>query len=124
MYSQRLGKKYVETNKFREIIDGGLILCGGSDSDVCDYNPFVGIHSAVNHPVKKHRISLYEAIKMYTLNGAYAIFEENNKGSLEIGKLADIIILDTDIFKIDTENIDKVKVLCTIKSGKILYNVI
>lgn len=124
MYSQRLGKKYVETNKFREIIDGGLTLCGGSDSDVCDYNPFVGIHSAVNHPVKKHRISLYEAIKMYTVNGAYAIFEENNKGSLEIGKLADIIILDTDIFEMDTENIDKVKVLCTIKSGKILYNAI
>ena len=61
---------------------------------------------------------------MYTVNGAYAIFEENNKGSLEIGKLADIIILDTDIFEIDTENIDKVKVLCTIKSGKILYNAI
>ena len=124
MYSQRLGKKYVETNKFREIIDGGLTLCGGSDSDVCDYNPFVGIHSAINHPVKKHRISLYEAIKMYTINGAYAIFEENNKGSLEIGKLADMIILDTDIFEIDTESIDKVKVLCTIKSGKILYSTI
>jgi len=79
MYSERLGKRYVETNKFREIIDSGLVLCGGSDSDVCDYNPFVGIHSAVNHPVKKHRISLYEAIKIYTINGAYAIFEENNK---------------------------------------------
>ena len=39
MYSERLGKKYIETNKFREIIDGGLTLCGGSDSDVCDYNP-------------------------------------------------------------------------------------
>ena len=124
MYFERLGKRYVETNKFREIIDSGLTLCGGSDSDVCDYNPFVGIHSAVNHPVKKHRISLYEAIKMYTINGAYAIFEENNKGSLEIGKLADIIILDRDIFEIDTESIDEVKVLCTIKSGKILYNTI
>ena len=71
-----------------------------------------------------YRISLYEAIEMYTINGAYAIFEENNKGSLEIGKLADIIILDRDIFEIDTESIDEVKVLCTIKSGKILYNTI
>lgn len=124
MYSQRLGEKYIETNKFREIIDEGVILCGGSDSDVCEYNPFIGIYSAVNHPVKKHRISLYEALKMYTINAAYAIFEEDAKGSLEVGKLADIIILDTDIFKIDIENIDKVKVLCTIKSGKILHSVI
>ena len=67
---------------------------------------------------------MYEAIRIYTINGAYAIFEENNKGSLEIGKLADIIILDTDIFEIDKESIDKIKVLCTIKSGKILYNAI
>lgn len=122
MYFQRLGKYFNQTNKFREIIDAGVIVCGGSDSDVCEYNPFIGIHSAVNHPVRSHRISLYEAIQMYTSNAAFAIFEEKNKGSLEIGKLADIIILDREIFSMDEREIDKTRVLCTIKSGKILHN--
>lgn len=122
MYYQRLGEKYRETNKFREIIDGGVILCGGSDSDICDYNPLIGIHAAVNHPVKEHRVTLYEAIKMYTINAAYAIFEEEKKGTLRTDKIADIIILDRDIFRINMGNINNVKVQCTIKSGKILYN--
>lgn len=124
MYFERLGKKYIEINKFCEIIDGGLILCGGFDSDVCDYNFFVGIYLVVNYFVKKYRISLYEVIRIYIINGVYVIFEENNKGSLEIGKLVDIIILDIDIFEIDKESIDKIKVLCIIKFGKIFYNVI
>ena len=59
---------------------------------------------------------------MYTINAAYAIFEEEKKGTLKSGKIADIIILDRDISKINKENIDSVKVQCTIKSGKILYN--
>lgn len=122
MYRQRIGDRYVETNKFREIIDNGVVLCGGSDSDICDFNPWVGIHAAVNHPVKEHRITLPEALKMFTINGAYSIFEENIKGSLEEGKLADIIILDRDLKQVKNEELDMVKVLCTIKSGEILFN--
>lgn len=122
MYNDHLGENYKNTNRFREILDAGITLCAGSDSDVCSYNPFLGIHAAVNHPVSSHRISLQEALKMYTLNAAFAISEENIKGSLKPGKLADIIILNDDITKIPSDRLDEVNVLCTIKSGEILFN--
>lgn len=122
MYEQRLGNKYTRTNRFREIWDAGVCICGGSDSDVTPASPMLGIHSAVNHPVEEHRISLEEAIKMFTYNGAYAIFEENKKGSLEVGKLADIVVLDCDIFDISKEKLKEVQVAVTIKSGEILHN--
>lgn len=122
MYEQRLGKKYIRTNCFREILNAGICICGGSDSDVTPANPMLGIYSAVNHPVKEHRVSLQEAVKMFTYNGAYAVFEENQKGSLEEGKLADIIILDCDIFNIPKEKLKDVKVTATIKAGEILHN--
>lgn len=122
MYAQRLGKNYVRTNMFREIIDRGVCLIGGSDSDVTDYNPMVGISAAVNHPVENHRISVYEALEMYTSKAAYGIFEEGKKGTLEAGKLADIIILDQDILSTPNYMLDQVKVIATIKSGDIIYN--
>lgn len=122
LYAERLGNKYTYTNPFKQIIDEGVIICGGSDSNVTEPNPLLGIHSAVNHPVKKHRINLYEALKMFTWNGAYSIFEEDIKGSLEIGKLADIVILDTDISSVPMDKIKNINISLTIKSGEILYN--
>lgn len=123
MYFERLGQNYVKTNMFREIIDCGVLLVGGSDSDITDYNPLVGISAAVNHPVEKHRITVYEALEMYTSNSSYAIFEEDIKGTLESGKLADIIILDRDILCVDQSLIDRTKVVTTIKSGDIIYKI-
>lgn len=122
MYAQRLGENYIRTNMFREIIDRGVCLIGGSDSDITDYNPMVGISAAVNHPVESHRISVYEALEMYTSKAAYGIFEEEKKGTLEAGKLADVIILDHDILSTPFEMLDQVKVAATIKSGDIIYN--
>lgn len=124
MYEQRLGKNYVKTNMFREIIDKGVCLVGGSDSDITEYNPMIGIASAVNHPVKQHRISVYEALEMYTCKAAYAIFEEEKKGTLEVGKIADIVLLDSDILSTPHDALNQVKVKATIKSGDILYNTI
>lgn len=122
MYNKRLGEKYKDTNKFREVIDNGVLLCGSSDSDVNDYNPFISISAAVNHPIASHKISVYEALEMYTCNGAYAIFEEDKKGTLENGKIADIIILDRDILNTEADKIVETKVITTIKNGQILYN--
>ncbi|HZK70911.1 MAG TPA: amidohydrolase [Clostridia bacterium] len=118
----RLGEHYRDTSPFREIISEGVIICGGSDCDVTPADPLLGIYSAVNHPVENHRINVYEAIKMFTVNGAYAIFEEDKKGTLEIGKLADIAILDNDILHIEINKIKDIKVLTTIKSGKIIFS--
>ena len=59
---------------------------------------------------------------MYTCNGAYAIFEEEEKGTLEVGKLADVIILGGDIMMTKKEKIQDMSVLSTIKSGELIYN--
>lgn len=121
LYQERLGEKYQLTNPFREIMSEGVVVCGGSDCDVTPADPILGICSAVNHPVEKHRVDMFSAIKMFTCNGAYGIFEENRKGSLEAGKQADIVILDRDIMKIEKESIKDIRVNYTIKSGNILF---
>lgn len=122
LYRERLGEKYQLTNPFSEIVREGVVVCGGSDCDVTPADPLLGIYSAVNHPVEKHRVDIFNAIKMFTCNGAYGIFEENRKGSLEAGKLADVIILDKDIMKVKKEKIKDIKVVKTIKSGNIIYD--
>ena len=122
LYAKRLGDNYKITNPFREIIEAGVVVCGSSDCDVTPADPLLGIYSAVNHPVEEHRVDLYDAIKMFTINGAYAIFEEESKGSLEVGKIADLVILDTDIMETPEDKIDKIAVNTTIKNGKIILN--
>ena len=66
-------------------------------------------------------MTVEEAVKYYTMGSAYASFEEDIKGSLTVGKLADIVILDKDIFTIDKEEILNTKVVTTIVGGKIVY---
>lgn len=122
LYNERLGDNYRITNPFKQIVSEGVIVCGGSDCDVTPADPLLGIHSAVNHPVKEHRIEVYDAIKMFTINGAYGIFEDKKKGTIEIGKLADIVILDEDILTVEKERIKDIKVNTTIKNGKIIFN--
>lgn len=121
MYENRLNSNYKKTNEFRKIFDEGIIVCGGSDSDLTPIDPILGIHAAVNHPVIENSISVEEAIKMFTINAAYAVREENKKGSIEIGKIADLVILDKDIYKINTKSVITTQVIGTIKNGKFLY---
>lgn len=121
MYEKRMGKEYTRANPFRSIIDSGVMICGGSDSDVTSANPLLGIHGAVNHPVEQHRVTVREALQMYTVNGAYAICREKEKGTLEEGKKADVVILDRDILRTPVHEIKEVQVRTTIKSGRIVY---
>lgn len=121
MYNMRIGERYIDTHPFKEIIDSGVVICGSSESDVTPIGPTLGIHAAVNHTAISHRVELMDAIKMFTINGAYAVFEEKTKGSLEVGKTADIVILDNDIMSVPRDRIKDVKVKATIKSGCILY---
>lgn len=120
LYEVRLGDWYKKTNPFRQIFEAGVLMCGGSDCDVTPADPILGIHAAVNHPVSEHQLPLMEAIKMFTINGAYAIFEEDRKGTLERGKMADVVVLDRDILKVPQETIKDILVTETIKSGEIV----
>jgi len=123
MYEQRLGSNRLKlSNPYRKLLDEGIKVAFGSDCGYCPpwpFNPLYGIWSAVNHPIKESRINLEEAVKCYTLYGAYASFEEDIKGSIEPGKLADLAILSEDLTSIPPEQIKNVKVDLTMVGGKI-----
>jgi predicted amidohydrolase YtcJ len=121
MYEQRLGSDRNKLNNpYRILLDEGIVVAFGSDG--MPFNPIYGIWSALNHGIKDARINLIEAIKCYTLNGAYASFDEDTKGSLEAGKLADVAVIDRDLTKIKPENVRDAKIYMTIVNGKILYH--
>jgi hypothetical protein len=129
---KRIGKERIQmTYPFKSLLDSGVKLCFGTDWTVAPLNPLLGIYAAVTrrtlddkHPdgwIPKQKISVEEAIKCYTLNNAYASFEENIKGSIEVGKLADLVVLSDDILTIDSKKIKDVIVEMTIFDGKIIY---
>ena len=99
----------------------GVVVCGGSDSDVTEPRPLLGIHASVNRAVPEHDLTIRQAIEMYTVNGAYALFEDKRKGMLMPGYLADIVVLDRDILRGPKEQLEQTCVTVTIKSGSVLY---
>lgn len=123
MYEVRLGRKRaLQTNPFRRILDSGIVVAGGSDCDVMPIDPILGIHAAVNHPNEASGVTPYEALKMYTINAAIGVFEENVRGTLEENKLADIVVLDNNPLNVRKDVIKDIKVVYTIKNGRILYD--
>ncbi len=100
----------------KSLKDAGARLTLSSDWNVSTLNPFVGIQNAITRIPQN--ILLEEAIKAYTINGAYIMRQEDKVGSLEVGKLADFIVLDNDIFTIPSNQINKTKVILTIFNGK------
>ena len=125
VYGKTLGPARLERSfPWRSMVTSGARLAFSSDWPVADMNPFLGIHSALTRGGlvgPQNTVSLEDAIKGYTINAAYASFEEDIKGSLEAGKLADIIILSDNLFEIDHDYIKKVEPLITIIGGKEVY---
>lgn len=128
----RIGYKRCQTTyAFKSLLDAGTCLAMGSDWPVAPLNPLTGIYAAVTRRTidgknpdgwfPEQKISLEEAIKGYTINGAYATFEDDIKGSLEVGRLADIVVLSEDLFSIPSEKIKDANVIYTILGGKIIY---
>jgi predicted amidohydrolase YtcJ len=113
----------------KSYIENGIIEGAGSDVPVTPISPWWGIYAAVMRKemttgeilAPEERLTVPEAIKLYTLNGAYVGFEEKDKGSLEAGKLADFIVIDRDIFRVDPEQLKDVKVLTTYVSGRPVF---
>ena len=120
------------TYAFRSLLDTKTIIAGGSDWPVSPPTPLEGIYAAVTRRtlddkqpkgwIPEQKITVGEALRCYTYNAAFAEFEEHHKGTLEVGKLADIVILDADIFKTAPEKIRDMHVVKTIVGGKIVYS--
>lgn len=104
----------------KSLTDSNARLTLSSDWNVSTLNPFVGIQNAVTRAPQN--ISLEKAIEAYTINGAYVMRQENKVGSLEVGKLADFVVLDRDIFSISTSQIKNTKVIRTVFNGKEIYS--
>jgi predicted amidohydrolase YtcJ len=112
-------------------LDSKANLVFGSDWYVAPPTPLMGIYAAVtrrtldnkneNGWIPEQKITVEEALRAYTINGAYASFEENIKGSLEPGKLADFVVLEKDITTIPPPEIKDVTVLVTVVGGKAVY---
>jgi predicted amidohydrolase YtcJ len=121
LYEARLGKRRLrQNNPFRALLDEGIRVPFGSDG--MPFHPLYGIHSAVNHYIKDSRISIEEAVRCFTLDAAYSSFEDDLKGSIEPGKLADITVLENDLVEVPSEEIKDVLVCLTMVGGDILYS--
>ena len=128
---KRIGPERAKTTyAFRSLLDTGATLAFGSDWDVAPMSPLMGIYAAVTrrtldgkHPdgwVPEQKITVAEAVRAYTMGSAYASFEDNIKGSIEPGKLADFVVLSDDIFAIDPVKIADTKVAVTIFDGRVI----
>jgi predicted amidohydrolase YtcJ len=102
----------------KKIASMGGMLLGGSDSPVQHFNPFLQIQGMVSFPLPDQRLGVYEALRTYTYNAAYSTFEENERGTLKEGKIADFAVLNKNPFEIEPDEIQNVKVLSTYMDGQ------
>jgi predicted amidohydrolase YtcJ len=127
---KRLGEYRAKEGAYvwRKLIDSGAIICNGTDAPVEDVDPIKSFYASVTRRLAdgtefypEQKMTREEALKSYTMNGAYAAFEEKIKGSITNGKLADITILSNNLLKVPDEEILKTQVLYTIVGGKVKY---
>jgi predicted amidohydrolase YtcJ len=126
----RLGPKRAEEGAYvwQKLMKSGAMVTNGTDAPVEDVDPIASYYASVSRKVKDgsvfypdQRMTRMEALKSYTINGAFAAFEENSKGSLKAGKYADMVILSNDIMTIPEGEIPSAQVLYTIVGGKVRY---
>jgi predicted amidohydrolase YtcJ len=105
----------------RTLVRAGGLVAGGSDSSVTPLGPMIGIHAAVNHSNPAERVSVQEALELYTINAARIGFTESDIGSLEVGKLGDLVILGDDPFQVNPGRIKDIPVEMTVVGGDVVY---
>ncbi len=128
---RRLGllRSKIGAYAWKALLNQGVTIVNGTDVPVEDINPIDNFYASVTRKrldngmefFVENRMSREEALKSYTIDAAYGAFEEDNKGSLEVGKYADIVILDTDLLSCDDLDIPKTEVVYTLVGGKVLF---
>ena len=129
---KRIGHERAKTSyAWRTFLDQGVRLAFGSDWTVAPLNPMTGLYAAVTRATldgknpggwfPEQKLTLEEAIQAYTMGSAYAEFREKEEGSLTVGKLGDVVVLDSDLFSIAAERLKDAAVRYTIVGGKVVY---
>lgn len=119
------------TYPFKTLLERGTVLAFGSDHPIAGLNPMNGIYRAVTRLAEDRKpeggwsawekLSVADSIKAYTIGSAYQMYNETITGTLEEGKLADIVVLDRNLFEVDPEEILETKVVMTMFDGKVIY---
>ncbi len=126
----RLGPKRAEEGAYvwQKLMKSGAVVTNGTDAPVEDVDPIASYYATVSRKTKDgsvfypdQRMSRMEALKSYTLNGAFAAFEDGSKGSLKPGKYADVVVLSKDIMTIPEDEIPTAQVVYTVVGGKVRY---
>ena len=107
-----------QLNPIKTFADNGIMVSFGSDAPCTAPDPIQWIHRAVSHSNPAERITVQQALRMATYNGAYTTFDENERGSLEIGKTADMVILSDNPYTVESDKLSNIKVEELILSGK------
>jgi predicted amidohydrolase YtcJ len=131
---KRIGIKRLKgAYAYKDLLDWSGLLALGTDFPVEEINPFQTFYAAVSRKPpgawssqapfqEKNALSRYEALLGITKWAAYASFEENEKGSIEVGKYADFVILDQDIMRVAIDRVIDTKIVATILNGKIVFS--
>jgi predicted amidohydrolase YtcJ len=118
----RVGRKRARwVYPFKTLLKKGVVVASGSDCPIEDISPLLGIWAAAAKRSPDESLTVKEALESYTLNAAYASFDEDEKGTIEVGKLADFTVLSDDLFNIEPDMINKVVVEMTVVDGKVVY---
>jgi predicted amidohydrolase YtcJ len=115
-------ERSTRSDPVRSLIEAGVPVGGGSDSTVTPMQPLYGVHSAVNHSNPAERLDVERALQLYTLDNAALAFEERDKGSLEVGKLGDLVVLSDDPLIAALETIADIAVEMTVAGEEIVYS--
>jgi len=121
--ADRVGKaRALWVYPFKTLMREGLIVASGSDCPVDPINPLLGVWAAATRKsFSQESLTVEEALRTYTSNAAYASFDENKKGTIDVGKFADLTILSDDLFNVPPDKIKRARVEMTIVDGKIVY---
>jgi hypothetical protein len=128
---ESIGARSCFSYPFRDMLDAGIPLALGSDAPVADPNPLWGIHAAVTRQQRdgspeggwypEQRLSVAEAVWGFTMGPAVVTGQAKSLGSITPGKLADLVVLDRDIFAIDPGDIHRAQVVLTVFNGEVVY---
>ncbi|WP_254535476.1 amidohydrolase [Halomarina litorea] len=120
LYEDRLGRERTRaTNRYRDLLDAGVPLAFGSDCMPMD--PLLGVEQAVTAPGECQRLTVSEALRAYTRGAAYAAFEEDEAGTVEVGKRTDFTVLAESPWEVPSERIGDVDVTHTVVDGRVVH---